>query len=262
VSAKKLLSALGASTANLKSLQTRPWEEIILAQTESHAEFAPVLHDQVLPRHPFDPDAPPVSADVPLIVSSALEDAALSFTNFDLDAAGFKAFVHKRIDAAHAEEAYQLYMRDGARTPFLRQARLDTDRIRRYAAIKVAERKARQQRAPVYQYIWTWPSPGFGGKFGAVHGTDVGPTFHTVRDIVDGNTPESFLMADRMAASWVAFARTGNPDNELVPHWPAYNLDSRPVMLFDLDMHVENDPRRDFRLLWERLQDPTASRST
>jgi hypothetical protein len=26
-------------------------------------------------------------------------------------------------------------------------------------------------------------------------------------------------------------------------------------MIFDLDMRVENDPRRPFRLFWEKLQD-------
>jgi para-nitrobenzyl esterase len=256
---KALLDKLGASTANMKALQSRPWEEIVLAQAEVRGEFGPVLHDTDLPRHPFDPDAPEVSADIPLIVSSALEDAALSFTNFDLDDAGFHEFVKSRVPPGSVEEVYQLYQRDDARTPFLRQARLDTDRIRRYCAIKVAERKSNQHRAKVYQYIWSWPSPGFGGKFGAVHGSDVGPTFHSVRGIIEGNTPEATLMADRMAATWVAFARSGDPNNDSIPHWPAYDVKDRPVMIFDTHMRVAQDPRRDYRLLWEKLQDHSGS---
>jgi para-nitrobenzyl esterase len=253
--AKALLDKLGASTSDMKALQSRPWEEIVLAQAEVRGELGPVLNDTDLPRHPFDPDAPQASADVPLIVSSALEDAALSFTNFNLDDAGFREFVRSRVPASEAEEVYQLYQRDDARTPFLRQARLDTDRIRRYFAIKVAERKSNQHRANVYQYIWAWPSPGFGGKFGAVHGSDVGPTFHTTRGIIEGNTPEAMLMADRMAATWVAFARSGDPNNDSIPHWPAYDTKDRPVMIFDTHMRVVEDPRRDYRLLWEKLQD-------
>jgi para-nitrobenzyl esterase len=257
--ASALLAKLGASVSNMAALQAIPWEEIVLAQAavgrETRIQYSPVLCDGVLPRHPFDPDAPAVSADVPLMVSSCLEDAALSFTNFGLDDAGFKAFVATRVPAQYADEAYQLYEKDDARTPFLRQARLDSDRVRRYSAIKMAERKAAQGSAPVYQYIWAWPSPGFGGKFGAVHGSDVGPTFHTTRDIIEGNTPEAMKMADRMAAAWVAFARTGDPNNGAIPHWPAYETKTRPVMIFDNEMRVENDPRRPYRELWERLQD-------
>jgi para-nitrobenzyl esterase len=257
--ARALLEKLGASTSNMKALQACPWEDIVLAQTEVRAEFGPVLNDSDLPRHPFDPDAPEVSADVPLIVSSALEDAALSFTNFNLDENGFREFVKTRVRPAEFEQAYELYQRDDARTPFLRQARLDSDRVRRYAAIKVAERKSNQHRAKVYQYLWSWPSPGFGGKFGAVHGSDVGPTFHSTRGIIEGNTPDAMTMADRMASTWVAFARTGDPNNESIPHWPAYDTHDRPVMIFDLNMRLVNDPRREYRLLWEKLQDHTAS---
>jgi para-nitrobenzyl esterase len=62
-------------------------------------------------------------------------------------------------------------------------------------------------------------------------------------------------MADRMAAAWVA----GDPNNPAIPHWPAYDLQARPVMIFDDEMRVENDPRRPYRLLlWEKLQDGRA----
>ncbi len=52
--------------------------------------FSPVVEGKVLPHHPFDPVAPPESADIPVIISTTLEDAALALTNFDLDDVGLK----------------------------------------------------------------------------------------------------------------------------------------------------------------------------
>jgi para-nitrobenzyl esterase len=57
-----------------------------------------------------------------------------------------------------------------------------------------------------------------------------------------------------MAAAWVAFARTGNPNDPAIPPWPAYDLKRRATMVFDTRTRVEDDPRRAFRELWDELQ--------
>jgi para-nitrobenzyl esterase len=57
-------------------------------------------------------------------------------------------------------------------------------------------------------------------------------------------------MCDRLAGAWVAFARTGVPDSPAIPHWPAYDLASRPTMVFNTDTRVESDPRGDIRRFW------------
>jgi para-nitrobenzyl esterase len=57
-------------------------------------------------------------------------------------------------------------------------------------------------------------------------------------------------MADRLASAWVAFAKTGDPNNPAIPHWPAYDLASRATMIFDTHTRAENDPRKAFRELW------------
>jgi para-nitrobenzyl esterase len=54
-----------------------------------------------------------------------------------------------------------------------------------------------------------------------------------------------------MHRAWIAFARNGNPDAEEIPHWPAYNLEDRPVMIFDSDTRLVSDPAREERVLWE-----------
>jgi para-nitrobenzyl esterase len=46
----------------------------------------------------------------------------------------------------------------------------------------------------------------------------------------------------------VAFARTGNPNHNGLPPWPAYNADARATMIFYKGCEVVNDPGRETRL--------------
>ncbi|RYF99147.1 MAG: carboxylesterase/lipase family protein, partial [Caulobacteraceae bacterium] len=209
--ASALANQLGYPVVGFDKLQTVAWEEIIKAQANPRrknqglmprderpmAAFAPVITPVILPRHPFAPDAPEVSADVPLIISNCVEDASMNFTNFDMPQSNWEAFLNKSVGESHTAEAMAFYGKENVRTPFLRQARLETDRVRGYAANKVAERKAAQGKAAVYKYVWMQPSPGAGGKFGATHGIDVGPTFHNYDAPVNGGGPDAKLMADR-----------------------------------------------------------------
>jgi para-nitrobenzyl esterase len=212
----------------------------------------------ILPHHPFDPVAPPESADVPVIISTTLEDAALRLTNFNLDEAGLKAILNQRYGDKEGEILALYRQRYPQKSPFLIQAQVFTDAGFRRSAITQAERKAALGRASAYMYLWNWESPGFGGKFGAVHGIDVAASFHGVRDTIMGvGSPGGKVMCDRLASAWVAFAKTGDPNNPQIPRWPSYDGATRATMVFDTDTRVENDPRSEIRKFWEQM--PPAS---
>lgn len=251
--AEALLAKLEIPKSRIADIQKISWQQLLEAQT-GLAGFSPVVDGAVLPHHPFDPVAPPESADVPIIVSTTLEDSALALTNFNLDEAGLKTVLTQRY-ADKADEIFSLYkQRYPQKSPFLIQAQVFTDAGFRRSAITQAERKAALGKAPAYMYLWSWVSPGFGGKFGAVHGTDVSASFHNVRDnIVGVGSTVGKVMCDRLASAWVAFARTGDPNNSQIPRWPAYDASTRATMIFDTDTRVENDPRGEIRKFWEPM---------
>ena len=231
--------------SNIADLQKLSWQQILEAQSSlgfGLGGFAPVVEGHVLPHHPFDPVAPPESADVPVIISTALEDAALALTNFDLDDAGLKALLNQRFKA-HGDEIYALYHKSSwtaKKSPFLIQAQVMTDSGFRRSAITQAERKAALGKAPAYMYLWAYESPSFGGKFGAVHGTDVSASFNNYRDGIGGTgSPQQRALWSNFAAGWVAFAKTGKPDHPKIPNWPAYETAKRSTMIFDNDTRVE-----------------------
>lgn len=262
-SADMLLKALNISKRNMRDLQKLPWEQILEAQsTLRGASFSPLMDGKYLPHHGWDPTAPAESREVPVIVSTALEDAALSLTNWDLDEAGLKQVVDARYPGK-ADEILRMYRFQGpAKTPYLIQAQFITDAGARRSAVTQAERKAALGGAPAYMYIWEWVSPTFGGKFGAVHGLDVDASFNNYRNNpCGGGDPEGRRMAKAFATTWATFAKTGNPNNDLIPHWPAYDARARATMIFDSSTRVENDPRGEMREFFNANQAATQRRA-
>jgi len=256
--AEALLAKLEISKSNIPDLQKLSWQQILEAQASlSGAGFTPVVDGAVLPHNPFDPTAPPESENVPMIISTTLEDAALSLTNFDLDEAGLKTMMTERY-SAKAEQILTMYRsRYPNKSPYLIQAQIATDAGFRRSAILQAERKSARGKAPAYMYLWSFESPGFGGKFGAVHGTDVSASFNNYRDGIGGTgSRRQRALWDRFASAWVAFAKTGDPNNSKVPNWPAYDSTKRATMVFDNETRVENDPRGDIRRFWADMPAP------
>ena len=258
-SAETLLQKLGIPKTRIADIQKVPWEQLLQAQSESTgASFSPVMDGKYLPHHPFDPAAPAESRDVPVIISTTLEDAALRLTNWDLSEAGLKTLLDERYKGK-ANEILALY-KDVApgKTPYLIQAQVFTDSANRVRAVQQAERKAAAGGAPAYMYIWEWPTPAFDGKFGAVHGHDVEASFNLYRNAIGGaGHQEGRTMCGRLASAWIALAKTGNPDNEHIPHWPAYDAKTRATMIFDANTRVVNDPRSAIRKYWTQNASPT-----
>ena len=258
-SADLLLKQLGLTRNRIAEIQRMPWEQLLQAQAEARgATFTPVMDGKYLPHHPFDPSAPAESRDVPVIISTTLEDAALRLTNFDLTDAGLTALLNDRFKGK-ASEILALYKPVTAgKTPFLVQAQAFTDTQARSRAITQAERKAAGGGAPAYMYIWEWATPAFDGKHGAVHGHDVDASFNLYRNGICGTGEKAGrTLAKRLASTFVAFAKTGSPNNDQIPNWPAYDAATRATMVFDVNTRVENDPRSAIRKYWSNNAQPT-----
>jgi para-nitrobenzyl esterase len=248
-----LLKQLEIPKSRIADLQKISWQQLLEAQVAAGAGVGtgPVVDGKYLTHDPFDPAAPPESADIPLIVSTTLEDAALSLTNFNLSEADLKALIEKRYPA-HGGEIIAMYRKYyPEKSPYLIQAMMLTDAGFRRSAVKQAELKAAQGRGAIYMYQWEWPTPAFGGRYGAVHGLDVSGSFREARD---GN--DAARVADELSASWVAFARTGNPNNARIPPWAAYDAKTRATMIFGTPTQLENDPRSEIRGYWAQMPPP------
>jgi para-nitrobenzyl esterase len=258
-SAEALLAKLGIAKGNIADIQKVSWQQILEAQTAlgATASFTPVVDGKILPHHPFDPTAPPESADVPVIISTTLEDAALALVNWDLTEDQLKTMMAERFGGKAAEMITMYRDRYPDKLPYLIQAQILTDAGGRRSAILQAERKSAMGKAPGYMYLWAFASAGFGGKFGAVHGTDVSASFYNFRDGVGGTgSSQERALWQRFASAWVSLAKTADPNNAKIPHWPGYDNSKRATMIFDNEVRVENDPRGEIRRFWEDMPAP------
>ena len=120
--------------------------------------------------------------------------------------------------------------------------------------VLLAERYAARPRAPVYTYSLDWQSPSHGSRMKAHHAMDLPFVFDNT-EIADttAGAPAASELAARISGTWIAFARNGNPNNPVIPNWPAYGAADRATMILDADCRVAHDPDRDARLLWTRI---------
>jgi para-nitrobenzyl esterase len=120
-------------------------------------------------------------------------------------------------------------------------------------AVIEAEERARSG-APSYVYQLDWVSPKDGGKLGAPHASDIQLVFDNIdKPGATAIGPEAQRMADQMSETFIMFARTGNPNNKLIPTWTKYQLARRDTMVFDVPSHLEHDPRGAERRLFAKV---------
>ncbi|HEX8711929.1 MAG TPA: carboxylesterase family protein, partial [Terracidiphilus sp.] len=248
-SAERLLRQLALPKTRFQELQDAPYEIIIGAQGACGARFGPYVDGEVVPRDPFDPNAPDISADVPLLAGSNLHDNNLGRTDFSIDDAAAQEQL-KTVLGADTARVWTAYRQaDPKATAAQLWARISSDHGIRAATRTLIERKTELGRAPGYLYLLKWPAPFMGGRYGAVHGTDVPLIFHNpeVWPLTAGSR-ESGLLADHMSAAFVAFAKSGAPGTPDLP-WRAYDSSSKPTMIFNVQSGIQNDPDHDLLAL-------------
>ena len=247
--AERVLAQLGLPKAPFRELQEAPYEMIVGAQAAAGGQVGPIVDGAVVPRDPFNPDAPAVSADVPLMGGSNLHDSGLNRTDFSIDDTAAQEQLKSTLgnDTARVWSAYRTA--DPTATAPQLLARISSDRGVRASTRTVIERKAALGKAPGFLYLLRWPAPFMDGRYGSVHGTDVPLIFHNP-DLwpLTAGAKDGRLMADRMAGAFIAFAKTGNPSTPDMP-WAAYDPGIKQTMVFDTQSGSQNNPDGDLLAL-------------
>lgn len=266
---ERILANLGLQANQVDELQKLPVDRLLaaidnrgLATGTAPFNLGPVVDSRALPRDPFDPSAPDISADVPLIVGSVNTEGTF-FTPpdsplFTLDEEGMRARLLPRFGEA-TDKLIELYRKE---TPNASPSKIYF-LINAFpsAAITLAERKFAQGKAPVFMYLFTWETPVEGGKRHSPHTIELPFVFNNVLEQPEevGNGPELQPLADKVSGAWTAFARTGNPNTAGAPKWLAYTANERATMIINSEWKLVNDPRHDVRLIMNSLQSSSSS---
>lgn len=257
--AHAFVNKLGLTPSSLSEIRNLPWLQLLAAQEEVGAHlYAPVLDGSHLVHDPFHPAAPTESVSVPLIVSTTLDDAGLFLAHFDLTEPALMNILSEQYGepATRMLELYRGHF--PMKSPYLLHAQIMTDAGFRRLSHEQAEQKARLLGAPVYSYLWEWTSPAYEGKFGAAHAMDVSASFHNDRDALLGcGSREAQLMCDDLAATWIQFAKTGDPNNKGIPKWPPYDAEKRSTLNFGPNTRIVDDPYGEIRAFWLGMPGPS-----
>jgi para-nitrobenzyl esterase len=268
-----VLSELGITTAAIDQLRTCSMASLLAAIKPAERAlgpspyrlfdrypFGPVVDGDVVPRHPFDPDATEVSRDIPLIIGD-MKDETASFLAPD-DLVWHRTLTEAQmvdrvyaIAGANTDLVVETYRRlySGA-SPADRLIATTTDCNFRIRSLVLAQRRTATATAPVWMYSFNWETPVHGGKMKAPHAMDVPFMFDTIdlTNATDGSATAKRL-AETMSGVWAAFARNGRPDHPAIPRWPAYSVPERATLILDATCRIDNDPRAETRTLWQDI---------
>ena len=215
--------------------------------------WGPSLDGHVLPVHPFDPAAPALSASIPLLVGTNLNEGVNGSDNPDVDALT-EEDLRKRVQQHHGEKAAAII--DAYRREYPKAKPFDLWSVisaapTRGAAATQAERKAAQGGAPAYQYLFAWQTPMLDGRPRAFHSCEIAFVFNNGDLCVNltGGRPDALALAERVSQAWVSFARDGDPNHSGIPKWSPYTAAQRATMVFDTHCEVRNDPEGEGRRL-------------
>src|SRR5207302_629797 len=173
--AELVIAELGLSKSQIRELQRIPVDHLSGAAAEAmkkmpqykalpirqefgEHDWGPTVDGRILLRHPFDPGAPEVSADVPLLTGSNLHEFVCGLDRPDAHAMGVEELNRLVSEECgqHSKMIIDAYRRDYPEaTPFDLYATIAAAPVRR-VAVEQATRKAALGHAPAYSYVYCW----------------------------------------------------------------------------------------------------------
>jgi len=271
--AAAVVAELGLSKASIDKIQTTPYSHLLEAQTAALKKlepnppqgggpgmptrlgaparpiFGPVVDGKIVTRHPFDPDAPEISDGVPMLIGTVLNEQSPSMTHPELEGMT-EDEMRKRAAARYLDKTDMVVAAYRKAYPNVKPVELLSRMFSvRINAVTQAERKAARNSAPAFMYLFAWQTPILDGRPRAFHCSEIPFVFNNaeVSAFATGGGPEARALAAKVSDAWINFARKGDPNHSGLPNWPKYSAANGPVMVFDRECQLKEDPDRELR---------------
>ncbi|MFS4432355.1 carboxylesterase/lipase family protein [Chryseobacterium sp. S90] len=262
----RLLETLGLKSSEILKLWNLPVKDLVDASVKivdeiaevkpGNIAFQPVLGDDVLPVAPYLAISKGIGSTVPLIVGSNQDEGTMFATlpvarimpiNDDLISRFLEQNYPSQI--AKIKDAYKSIPIQA------RSVKMGGDSSIMRSVNKIAESMTAVNT--VYTYRFRWTSNYLIQKgLSSFHSLEIPFVFKNLQSIearamlkkTDENEIEN--LSHTMSQAWINFAHTGNPNISGEIEWPAYDMDTRPCIVFDQKISIENDIEAEFRNAW------------
>jgi para-nitrobenzyl esterase len=254
---------LGLTDSQFDQLQTIDLDRLIAAGVAAVRKLAPppgtgnildwigwqpTVDGHILPTDAFDPVAPAISANVPMMIGTCLNEFSMSIfdpklellTDAELNARAAALFGNR------SGKIVDAFRRGHPNAKPIVLLELMTNRFR-LLAVQQAERKAALGAAPTFLYLFAWESPVLDGRYRSFHCLEIPFAFYNtdVYASATGGGPDARNLAGKVSDAWISFARKGDPNHGGLPKWPAFKSDESATMIFDKKCEVKNGPDRE-----------------
>ena len=260
---QKVMEEAGLKPGEIDKLQQIPWRQYIdIANraTEKMADeakrmniqrggYAPVGDGTYLNDKPFFNDPNHFSASIPLLICTTFHEMNPDRTDASLESVSL-ADVKEKIKPRFGEKSSEIVDAYAKNFPKARPIELWALIVsNRKNAVAAADAKASQQKAPVYVAWFGWQPPLFDGRMRAFHCDDICFWFYNTDLMLThtGGGKRPRALSEKMAGSFINFAKTGNPNGGGLPNWKPYTTQNGETMILDDTPALTNDPDREAR---------------
>lgn len=258
--AEYTLKNLGLTAQEVDKLKTIPYAELEAASRQALQQTAdelkipavlgnkygllwtPVSGTAFLPHEAVGEKYPDIAKNIPLLIGSNLTE----WMSFPLQLDLAKTQSDNRNTWTDEQKQRKLTARFGEKTAEIIEAfkqaypnrnladALYVDTFLRVPALKTARLKS-AQAAPVYNYLFTWDTPLFGGVPMSYHTAEIPFVMNAIDKAqhATGGGEQAKKLAKTMSTAWANFAKTGNPNGGDLPQWDAYTPQNGATMIFD-----------------------------
>jgi para-nitrobenzyl esterase len=259
--------AASVGVTSLAALRALPAATLLEATAQlGPPRFTAVIDGYCFPQFPVEVLASGEQAQVPLLVgwnSQEMDYRLVMGADAPTPASFYGAL--RRLYGSRADEALAVYPAATDEEALQSATDLAGDRFIAYSTWKWSDLHGRTSDRAVYRYFYdhprppVHPEPGYaapdsaGGALagpsscGAVHSAEIEYAMGNLdTNKVYAWTPDDYAVSEIMHRYFANFCRTGDPNGQGLPSWPAANRgDSVQVMRLAVDSNVEPERHRD-----------------
>jgi len=253
-------SAFG--TSKLSDLRALPADLLVKKSIEKNpgvrVHFSPDVDGWFLPEPVPDIYAAGKQAHIPLLAGWNADEARAEviYARPPVTAASFTAEAQELFGAA-APEFLKLYPANTDAEAVRSAGDFASDKFIIYSTWRWLEAQVNTGDAPVYRYRLDLDPPTdkyHPDHIGVFHSDDIEYVFGTLDSRQEAHwRPEDRALSNEIGEYWTNFARTGNPNSDGLPDWPAYNAaDGWQVMHLNAVSQARPDTQRDRYLFLDK----------